>query len=180
MEVDKILDGLLNPPDKCSPAFHVVAPSIPGFAFSPPPKKSGFALREAGNVFNSLMEQLDYHKYVVQGGDFGGSIMRIMAGDYPSSVVSILSNFWLIPPNATDLLRYQQGLTSADENTTIGSLDAFTTQLSGYRLEQETQPLQVAIALTDSPLGNASGIIILCSISRINTDGLQRRSLPGL
>jgi len=155
MEVDKILDGLLNPPDKCSPAFHVVAPSIPGFAFSPPPKKSGFALREAGNVFNSLMEQLDYHKYVVQGGDFGRSIMRIMAGDYPSSVVSILSNFWLIPPNATDLLRYQQGLTSADEDTTIRSLDAFTTQLSGYRLEQETQPLQVAIALTDSPLGNA-------------------------
>jgi len=78
-----------------------------------------------------------------------------MAGDYPSSVVSILSNFWLIPPNATDLLRYQEGLTSADENTTIQSLDAFTTQLSGYRLEHETQPLQLAIALTDSPLGNA-------------------------
>lgn len=101
------------------------------------------------------MEQLDYHKYVVQGGDFGGSIMRIMAGDYPSSVVSILSNFWLIPSNATDLLRYQQGLTSANENTTIRSLNAFTTQLFGYRLEQETQPLQVAIGLTDSSLGNA-------------------------
>ena len=156
MEVDNILDGLLNPPEN-SPAFHVVAPSIPGFAFSPAPKKSGFALREAGNVFNSLMKQLNYDLYVVQGGDFGGSIMRVMAGDYPS-VVSILSNFWLIPPNATDLLRYQQGLTSSDENTTIQSLNAFTTQLSGYRLEQETQPLQVAIALTDSPLGNAMWI----------------------
>ena len=33
MEVDKILDGLLNPPDKSSPTFHVVAPKIPGFAF---------------------------------------------------------------------------------------------------------------------------------------------------
>jgi len=67
MEVDNILDGLLNPPDKSSPAFHVVAPSIPGFAFSPAPTKFGFALREAANVFNSLMKQLDYPKYVVQG-----------------------------------------------------------------------------------------------------------------
>ena len=158
MEVGKILDGLVNPPDKSSPAFHVVAPSIPGFAFSPAPKKTGFALREAGNVFNSLMKQLDYDKYVVQGGDFGGSIMRVMASDYPSSVVSLLSNFWLIAPNATDMLRYQQGSTSADENTTFQNLNVFTTQLSGYRLEQETQPLQLAIALTDSPVGNAMWI----------------------
>lgn len=158
MEVDKILDGLLNPPDQSSPAFHVVAPSIPGFAFSPAPKKPGFALREAGNVFNSLMKQLNYHKYVVQGGDFGAAIIHIMAGDYPSSVVSVLSNFWLIAPNATDLLRYQQGLTSADENTTIRNWDTYSTQFSGYRLEMETQPLQVAIALSDSPMGNAMWI----------------------
>ena len=155
MEVGSILDGLLNPPDASSPAFHVVAPSIPGIGFSPAPQKPGFALREAANVFNALMQQLNYTQYVVQGGDFGGSILRLLAGDYPSSVVSFLSNFWLIPPNATDLLRYSQGLTSADENTTIQSLNTFSTQLSGYRLEMETQPLQVAIGMTDSPLGNA-------------------------
>ncbi len=101
------------------------------------------------------MQQLDYTQYVVQGGDFGGAILRVMAGDYPSSVVSILSNFWITPPNATDLLRYQQGLTTADENTTIHNFDTFTSQSSGYRIEMETQPLQVAIGMTDSPLGNA-------------------------
>ncbi|MCJ1403037.1 hypothetical protein MMC11_006259 [Xylographa trunciseda] len=155
MEVDSILDGLLNPPDASLPAFHVVAPSIPGFAFSPAPKKPGFALREAANAFNALMQQLNYTQYVIQGGDFGGSILRIVAGDYPSSVVSFLSNFWLSPPNDTDILRYSQGLTSADENTTIENFNTFGTQYSGYRLEMETQPLQVAIAMTDSPLGNA-------------------------
>ncbi|MCJ1435051.1 hypothetical protein MMC27_004421 [Xylographa pallens] len=155
MEVDNILDGLLNPPDLSSPAFHVVAPSIPGFAFSPAPTKPGFALREAANAFHSLMQQLNYTKYVIQGGDYGGSILRLVAGDYPSSVVSVLSNFWLSPPNDTDTLRYQEGLTTADENTTIQNLNTFGTQFSGYRLEMETQPLQVAIAMTDSPLGNA-------------------------
>lgn len=155
MEVNNILDGLLNPSNASSPAFHVVAPSIPGFAFSPAPKKPGFATREAGNAFHALMQQLNYTRYVIQGGDFGGIILRFMAGDYPSSVVSVLDNLWVVPPNATDLLRYQQGLTTTDENTTIENLDAFTTQLSGYRLEQETQPLQLAIAMTDSPVGNA-------------------------
>ncbi|MCJ1395291.1 hypothetical protein MMC18_008175 [Xylographa bjoerkii] len=155
MEVDNVLDGLLNPPGASSPAFHVVVPSIPGFAFSPAPKKPGFALREAANTFNALMQQLNYTQFVIQGGDFGGSIGRVLAGDYPSSVVSMLSNFWLIPPNTTDILRYEEGLTTADENTIIESLNTFSTQLSGYRLEQETQPLQVAIDMTDSPVGNA-------------------------
>ena len=155
MEVGNIINGLVNPPNKSSPAFHVVAPSIPGFAFSPAPKKPGFGPREAGHAFNSLMQQLNYTRYVIQGGDFGGCIQRYMAGDYPSSVVSVLDNFWVIPPNAIDLLRHQQGLTTADENTTIENLNEFTTQESGCRLLQETKPLQAAISTTDSPVGNA-------------------------
>ncbi len=158
LEIENILDGLLNPPNASSPAFHVVAPSIPGFAFSPAPKKPGFALREAGNAFHSLMQQLNYTQYVIQGGDFGAGILRFMAADYPSSVVSYLCNFWITPPNATDLLRYQEGLTSADENTTIQHFTTFVNEESGYRLEMQTQPLQLAIGMTDSPLGNAMWI----------------------
>ncbi|KAK3169746.1 hypothetical protein OEA41_009130 [Lepraria neglecta] len=93
MEVGNIINGLVNPPNKSSPAFHVVAPSIRGFAFSPAPKKPGFGPREAGHTLNSLMQQLNYTRYVIQGGDFGGCILRYMAGDYPSSAVSVLDNF---------------------------------------------------------------------------------------
>lgn len=155
MEVANILPGLLNPPDASSPAFHVVAPSIPGFAFSPAPLKAGWVARETGNAFNALMQQLGYSKYVIQGGDLGGIILRYMAGDYPSSVVSVLDNLWIVAPNATDLQRYAKGSTTADENTTIENLNRFDTEFSGYRLEQETQPLQLAIGMTDSPVGNA-------------------------
>lgn len=155
MEVGNILQGLLNPPDTSLPAFHVIAPSIPGFAFSPALPKVGWGARESGNAFNSLMQQLGYSKYVIQGGDFGGTILRYMAGDYPSSVVSVLDNMWVIPPHSTDLQRYQEGLRTADENTTIENINRFDTELSGYRLEQETQPLQIAIGTKNSPLGNA-------------------------
>lgn len=154
MEVNNILDGLLNPPNASLPAFHVVAPSIPGFAFSPAPRKPGWGARESGFAFHALMQQLGYVQYVIQGGDFGGTILRYMAGDNPS-VLSVLSNFWTIPPNSTDLQRYAQGLTTVDENAAIESLGNFTAYFSGYRLEQETQPLQVAIGMTDSPVGNA-------------------------
>ena len=158
MEVDHILDGLLAPPNSSLPAFHVVAPSIPGFAFSPAPQKPGWGTRESGYAFHALMQQLNYTQYVVQGGDFGGYILRFMAADNPTAVLSVLDNFWVIPPNATDMARYSQGLTSADENTTIESLQVFDTTLSGYRLIQETKPLQVAIGMTDSPVGFAMWI----------------------
>ena len=48
-------------------AFHVIAPSIPGFAFSSAPKQKGFGLKEIAKTFNQLMLELGYSKYVAQG-----------------------------------------------------------------------------------------------------------------
>lgn len=161
MEVNNILDGLLNPPNASIPAFHVVAPSIPGFAFSPAPLKPGWGAEETGHAFHALMHQLNYTRYVIQGGDFGGTILRYIASDYPASVVSVLDNFWVVPPNATDLQRYSEGLTTADENTVIETLNGFTQHSFAYSFLQQTQPLQAAIGMTDSPVGNAMWIFNL-------------------
>jgi pimeloyl-ACP methyl ester carboxylesterase len=157
LEVAKILPGLLNPPDASLPAFHVVAPSLPGFGFSPAPRHKGLALRETGHGFNELMLQLGYNKYVIQGGDFGGFTLRHMAVDFPNNIVSVLSNFWLITPNETDLARYQAGLTDAQENFTIEALTNFS-NFEGYRYIQQTRPYNLAAAMTDSPVGNAAYI----------------------
>ena len=48
-------------------AFHVIAPSIPGFAFSSAPKRKGFGLKEMAKTFNQLMLELGYTNYVAQG-----------------------------------------------------------------------------------------------------------------
>src|SRR6478735_8409004 len=42
LEVGNIIGNLTNPPNSSVPAFHVVAPSIPGFGFSPAPTQPGF------------------------------------------------------------------------------------------------------------------------------------------
>ncbi len=101
LEVGKIIADLTNPSNYSIPAFHVVAPSLPGYGFSPAPTHPGLGLREVGQAFNGLMtQQLNYSKYVIQGGDFGGFTLRYMAGEFPDTVVSALSNFFPLPPNS--------------------------------------------------------------------------------
>ena len=155
MEVGHIIDGLTDPPNASDPAFHVVVPSIPGFGFSPAPKKLGLGNKEVANVLNSLMLQLGYNKYVMQGGDFGGLILRYLAAAYPENVVSVLSNFYIVTPNETDWKRFHAGETSEEENFGIRKFENYKVNSSGYRFIQQTRPASLAIGMTDSPIGNA-------------------------
>lgn len=127
LEVQKLLYPLTNPPAD-APAFHVIAPSIPGFGFSPAPTGPGFGLIEAGAAFNELMHQLGYARYVVQGGDFGSHTARYMGAMFPESVASILSNLWSVASNATDLVRQKANQTTAAEDRFI----AFSKQSEAF------------------------------------------------
>ena len=161
LEVTKIIDLLTNPPNSSVPAFHVVAPSIPGFGFSPAPSHNNYGPTEAGHSFNALMQQLNYTRYVYQGGDIGGWILRHQAASYPKQLVSALSNFWLQKPTDTDLARYAANETSEGETTYIRTIENYIVNLSGYRVEQQTQPLTLAYLASDSPLGFALWIYAL-------------------
>lgn len=71
LEVSDIVSELIHPPNETMPAFHVVAPSIPSFAYSPTPRHPDFGPVETGHAYNELMKQLGYDRYVMQGGDIG-------------------------------------------------------------------------------------------------------------
>ncbi|ETN43960.1 uncharacterized protein HMPREF1541_10825 [Cyphellophora europaea CBS 101466] len=155
LEVGPLLPYLLDPPNASAPAFHVVAPSIPGFAFSPAPTQPGFGYIEAAHAFDALMRQLGYSQYVLQAGDAGGLIMRYQAHLYPSSVVSGLNNFWVVSPEISDLERYHAKEASDDEVAIIERMQFFISEHWGYGQIQQTRPLRLAHALTDSPVGLA-------------------------
>jgi pimeloyl-ACP methyl ester carboxylesterase len=138
-----------------------VAPSIPGFGFSPAPTSTGYNFRAAAASFNALMIQLNYTKYVVQGGDLGAYISHFIAGDFPDNVVSVHSNFWLVSPNATDVARLLNGTATEDEVTTITNLQNFEHNLSGFTHVHSIMPLQVALPLSDSPVGYALWVYVL-------------------
>jgi pimeloyl-ACP methyl ester carboxylesterase len=51
-----------------SPAFDLVAPSLPNFGFSEGTKERGFALGQYAETLHKLMLKLGYNEYVTQGG----------------------------------------------------------------------------------------------------------------
>lgn len=49
------------------PSFHVVAPSIPGFAFSNPIREDKNNMQGTATTLNSLMKKLGYDRYIAHG-----------------------------------------------------------------------------------------------------------------
>ncbi|KAI8933105.1 hypothetical protein NX059_009748 [Plenodomus lindquistii] len=69
IEVQRVIEGLAEPvgEEEEVQAFHVVAPSIPGFGFSDASMKEGFGVAGTAAVFDGLMGRLGYGGYVAVG-----------------------------------------------------------------------------------------------------------------
>src|SRR3954468_17432913 len=59
-------------------AFHVVAPSLPGYGWSDKPDRAGWAVRRIATAWDELMRRLGYDRYGAQGGDWGASVTTTM------------------------------------------------------------------------------------------------------
>lgn len=67
--INSLCDPVLTPPvgDETMPAFHVIVPSIPGFAFSDALPEAGNNMRTTADVFVALMRGLGYNQFIVHG-----------------------------------------------------------------------------------------------------------------
>ena len=72
LEVSKLVPLLAEGDGKKTPAFHVVALSLPNYGFSEGPKKLGFQLKQYAETCVKLMSKLGYLEFVAQGGDWVG------------------------------------------------------------------------------------------------------------
>ncbi|WP_067182164.1 epoxide hydrolase family protein [Microtetraspora niveoalba] len=72
-----------------SQAFHVVAPSVPGFGFSAAPRTTGFGAADVGRMWAELMSRLGYERYGAHGGDLGAYITPAVAQADPEHVVGV-------------------------------------------------------------------------------------------
>ncbi|OHV30994.1 MULTISPECIES: epoxide hydrolase family protein [Pseudofrankia] len=70
-------------------AFHVVAPSVPGFGFSAPPRETGWTATRVARTWAELMRRLGYERYGAQGGDFGAYVAPELARAAPDQVVGV-------------------------------------------------------------------------------------------
>ena len=137
-------------------AFHVIAPSIPGYGFSGPTRNRGFNLHKAASVNGQLMERLGYDRDVAQGGDFGSAISSALAQLHPDRVIALHLNFILGRP--ADMAHPMAGLNEQEiaEQAWKQNYDAHE---SGYQAIQGTKPQTLAYGLTDSPAGLAAWIV---------------------
>lgn len=65
--------------------YHIIVPSLPGFAFSDrPPKDRNWTTQDSARLMHKLLEALGFAEtgYAVQGGDIGSYISRSLAAKY--------------------------------------------------------------------------------------------------
>jgi pimeloyl-ACP methyl ester carboxylesterase len=137
------------------PGFDVVIPSLPGYAFSERPPRTGVNYRYVADLWHRLMRALGYDRYGAAGGDFGAGVATLLALDDPSSVTGIyLTTFELDPyrgPAASPL--------STVERAYLAVRDDWDARERGYSAIQSTKPQTLGYGLSDSPAGLAAWIL---------------------
>ena len=137
------------------PAFDVVIPSLPGYAFSERPARLGVNYQHVAGLWHRLMRGLGYERYGAQGGDFGAGIATFMAIKEPMPVIGIhLSNLEIRPYTGPEARPF-----SAAEKTFLERNQAFWQAEYGYKAIQSTKPQTLGYGLNDSPAGLAAWIL---------------------
>ena len=131
-------------------AFHLVIPSIPGFAFSGPTHERGWNRYRIAQAWAELMRRLGYTRYGAVGNDAGSLISPEVGRLDPQHVVGV---------HVTQLFSFPSGdpteladLSAADV-AALDRLQWFWEHRSAYNKLQSTQPQTLAFALLDSPVG---------------------------
>ncbi|MGA8116953.1 MAG: epoxide hydrolase family protein [Actinocatenispora sp.] len=131
-------------------AFHVVAPSLPGFGFSGPATEPGWDTTRIARAWATLMRRLGYRRYGAQGGDWGARVSPELCRIAPDQVVGLHVNALSALP--TGAPGEMDGLTAA-EHGRLANLTRWREQRSGYAQIQATRPQTLAYGLLDSPVG---------------------------
>ncbi|HEV2269212.1 MAG TPA: epoxide hydrolase [Steroidobacteraceae bacterium] len=134
-------------------AFHVVAPSLPGFAFSDKPTERGWNVDRIAAAWAALMQRLGYSRYVAQGGDWGAWVTTRLAQQRAPGLLGIHLNMPLVFPSATP------ANPTPAERRALARMAHFQREEFGFFQVQQTQPQMIGYALADSPSGQLAWII---------------------
>jgi microsomal epoxide hydrolase len=157
-ELRKVIDPLADPDAHGAPgapAFHVVAPSLPGYAFSGPTTRKGWTPHRMAGAVADLMARLGAERYGAQGGDWGSMVATQLAYVDPR-VEGIHLNMVVVPkPRDGDPMA---GVTE-QEQADLAAMYARGADQRGYQEIQGTRPHSLSVALNDSPVGLAAWIV---------------------
>jgi len=160
LEMLKLIPRLADPQQfggSADEAFDVVVPSLPGFGFSERPHTPGWNTFKIADAWAELMQRLGYDKFVAQGGDFGANISTLLARKYPQRVVALHLNY--IPGAYLPFVDEREAPMTEEERAFQASDARWMEDKGAYSHVQRIQPMTLAAALNDSPMGLATWII---------------------
>lgn len=134
-------------------AFHVVAPSLPGFGFSGKPEQTGWGVEKIASTWAELMDRLGYERWVAQGGDWGSAVTTAIGAQAPKGCAGIHVNMPIGRPTEEDMAQ-----PTPEELKALQALQHYQEWDSGYSKQQSTRPQTVGYGLVDSPVGLAGWI----------------------
>ena len=133
-------------------AFTVVAPSLPGYGLSFRPGQARYGVEEIAACMGTLMSDLGYARFGVQGGDWGAITAAHMAAVMPERLIGAHVNLLAVPRDP-----------KAAANPAYGdfkrNLEHWLDEETGYQWIQGTKPQTLSFGLTDSPIGLAAWIV---------------------
>jgi epoxide hydrolase len=141
-------------------AFHVVAPSLPGFGFSSPLSDTGWESTRTAKAWVELMGRLGYERYGAHGGDIGAGISgdlgihdphRVVGAHVSTDPTALALIGGLLPDETDDLTEAQKAR--------LEELRGWEADGRGYLQIQSTRPQTLGYGLNDSPVAQLAWIV---------------------
>lgn len=154
VEFLEVIEPLAHPErfgGRVEDAFHVIAPSLPGFGWSGRPTRP-CGPRRMADILNRLMtDVLGYRGYLAQGGDWGGAISSWLGFDHAPHCKAIHINILT--------MRHGKGAQTDEERAWEAQFTRDQVMEDGYRTQQATRPQTLSYAMMDSPVGIAAWLV---------------------
>jgi pimeloyl-ACP methyl ester carboxylesterase len=138
--------------------YHIIVPSLPGFTLSSdPPLDRDWKVADTSRLMHKLLLSLGFGAtgYLVQGGDIGSLVSRVIAATYPECRGMHL-NFMYIAGIMDKAAAADQ--LSAQETKGVERLYEFMESGSAYAKMHGTKPATVGLVLASSPVAQLAWI----------------------
>ncbi|KAF4815911.1 putative epoxide hydrolase [Colletotrichum siamense] len=150
-----VLDLLTSKYNAETLPYHVIIPSLPHYGLSGGPSDVELTLSDAARLMNELMRSLGFVSgYVVQGGDIGSFIARILSATYPECKAFHVN---MLAPSSEDEILSNANIT-ATETEHVQHMYDFSANGSSYILEHGLRPSTMGLVLASGPLAALSWI----------------------